>query len=114
MAKQTLQVSEDERQMILMALAFLGKFRPGFREYLKSIADELRGPGMFLDFEALCSHDGQVYGESAISAAFEALEERRTEPLTKLESALLVAYRLDFARWWAGRDRRHEPREEKA
>ena len=50
---KTLEISEEERQMILMALARLAVERRGFNWFIDKIADKLEGRRMFEHFKRL-------------------------------------------------------------
>lgn len=47
----TVDIEEDDRQMILLALAWLSLDRPGFDDCLSSIAADLWGLEMYEDFK---------------------------------------------------------------
>jgi hypothetical protein len=49
----TVKIEEDDRQMILLALAELALSRPGWDSLLSKIAGELEGVEMFAEFKRL-------------------------------------------------------------
>jgi len=49
----TLQVTEEDRQAIIMALAHLAVERPGWDDYLQRIAIGLSGTKMYVDLKLL-------------------------------------------------------------
>lgn len=49
----TFEIEEEDRQMILLAIAELAADRPGWEETLRRLAGELRGGEMFDKFRAL-------------------------------------------------------------
>jgi hypothetical protein len=49
----TVSLEEEDRQMLLLAIAELSLSRPGWAPYLRLIADKLCGPEMFERFRVL-------------------------------------------------------------
>lgn len=97
-----LKLSEDERQVVVMALAHLGKLRHGWRDYLRGIAYRICDAEQLDAFQEHAEFDLQIWGEAAIEAAFGAMVDQGTlADLNGTASApqLVAAYRTGFTYW---------------